>query len=248
MTNIIANTQKVAWFIAGTDTEIGKTLIAGALLHGLTKTGVRSAGMKPVAAGAELRDGAWHNDDADVLAAEASVTLPQELTTPFLLRQATAPHIAAEQEQRTIELAHILSCYQQIAALSDAVVVEGVGGFRVPLNDTDDTADLAQQLGLPVVLVVGLRLGCISHALLTAEAIAARGLRLAGWVANTVDAAMLNADANIAALKSRIDAPYLGHVPRMSELPARALVEAAASHLDFSRLPGWPEPSASNLI
>jgi dethiobiotin synthetase len=248
MAKLIANPQQVAWFIAGTDTEIGKTLIAGALLHGLTKTGVRSAGMKPVAAGAELRDGAWRNDDADVLAAEASVALPQELSTPFLLRQPTAPHIAAAQEERTIELAHILSCYQQIAALADAVIVEGVGGFRVPLNDTHDTADLAQQLGLPVVLVVGLRLGCISHALLTAEAIAARGLQLAGWVANTIDPAMLNADANIAALKSRIDAPFLGHVPRMGELPARALVEAAASHLDFSCLPGWPAPSGTHPI
>jgi len=248
MIKSIANPQKAAWFIAGTDTEIGKTLIAGALLHGLTKTGVRSAGMKPVAAGAELRDGVWRNDDADVLAAQASVVLPQELSTPFLLRQPTAPHIAAAQEERTIELAHILACYQQIATLADAVIVEGVGGFRVPLNDTHDTADLAQQLGLPVVLVVGLRLGCISHALLTAEAIAARGLRLAGWVANTVDAAMLNADANIAALKSRIDAPFLGHVPRMGGLPAKALVEAAASHLDFSCLPGWPAPSGAHPI
>jgi len=245
MANAIVNTQKAAWFVAGTDTEIGKTLVAGALLHGLTKTGVRSAGMKPVAAGAELRDGVWHNDDADILAAEASVKLPQELTTPFLLRQPTAPHIAAAQEDRTIELAHILSCYRQMTELADAVVVEGVGGFRVPLNDTHDTADLAQQLGLPVVLVVGLRLGCISHALLTVEAIASRGLRLAGWVANTVDANMLNGDANIAALKSRIDAPFLGHVPRMNALPAKALVEAAASHLNFSCLPGWPAPSGN---
>ncbi|WP_211464271.1 dethiobiotin synthase [Collimonas silvisoli] len=241
MTNATVHPPKAAWFVAGTDTEIGKTLITGALLHGLRKTGVRSAGMKPVAAGAELRDGVWHNDDADILAAEGSVALPQELTTPFLLRQPTAPHIAAAQEERTIELADILSCYRQIAALADAVVIEGVGGFRVPLNDTHDTADLAQQLGLPVVLVVGLRLGCISHALLTVEAIAARGLPLAGWVANTVDPAMLNGDANIAALKQRIDAPFLGHVPRMSVLPAKALVEAAAGHLNFSCLPGWPD-------
>ncbi|HWW05518.1 dethiobiotin synthase [Collimonas sp.] len=245
MNDATVHPPKAAWFIAGTDTEIGKTLIAGALLHELTKTGVRSAGMKPVAAGAVLRDGVWHNDDADILAAEASVKLPQELSTPFLLRQPTAPHIAANQEQRTIELAHILSCYGQLAALADAVVVEGVGGFRVPLNDIHDTADMAQQLGLPVVLVVGLRLGCISHALLTAEAISARGLRLAGWVANTVDAAMLNADANVAALKSRIDAPFLGLVPRMSRLPAKALVAAAASHLNFSCLPGWPAAFAA---
>ncbi|AMP17347.1 dethiobiotin synthase [Collimonas pratensis] len=242
MTDARANPAKAAWFIAGTDTEIGKTLIAGAMLHALTKTGVRSAGMKPVAAGAVLRDGVWHNDDADILAAEASVTLPQELTTPFLLQQPTAPHIAAAQENRTIEVAHILSCYRQLAEQADTLVVEGVGGFRVPLNEREDTADLAQQLGLPVVLVVGLRLGCINHAMLTVEAIAARGLRLAGWVANTADPYMLNGDANIAALSSRIQAPLLGHVPRMDALPAKALTAAAASHLNFSSLPGWPEP------
>jgi dethiobiotin synthetase len=243
MTKATVSPPKAAWFVAGTDTEIGKTLIASALLHGLTGTGVSSAGMKPVAAGAALRDGVWRNDDADALAAQASVTLPPELITPFLLRQPTAPHIAAAQEQRTIELTHILACYRQIAMLADAVVVEGVGGFRVPLNDRQDTADLAQQLGLPVLLVVGLRLGCISHALLTAEAIAARGLQLAGWVANTVDAAMLNGDATIAALSSCIDAPLLGCVPRMTGLPAKALAEAAAGHLNFSCLPGWPVPS-----
>jgi len=242
MTDATINQVKAAWFIAGTDTEIGKTLIASAMLHALTKTGVRSAGMKPVAAGAVLRDGVWHNDDADILAAEASVALPQELTTPFLLQQPTAPHIAAAQENRTIELSHILSCYRQLTAMADALVVEGVGGFRVPLNEREDTADLAQQLGLPVVLVVGLRLGCINHALLTVEAIAARGLRLAGWVANTADAHMLNGDANIAALSSRIAAPLLGHVPRMDALPAKALTAAAASRLNFSSLPGWPEP------
>ena len=242
MNNLTSKQIKAAWFIAGTDTEIGKTLIASAMLHALTKTGVRSAGMKPVAAGAVLRDGVWHNDDADILAAEASVTLPQELTTPFLLQQPTAPHIAAAQENRTIEVAHILSCYRQLAEQADALVVEGVGGFRVPLNEREDTADLAQQLALPVVLVVGLRLGCINHAMLTVEAIAARGLRLAGWVANTADPHMLNGDANIAALSNRIQAPLLGYVPRMDALPAKALTAAAASHLNFSSLPGWPEP------
>ncbi|WP_211471057.1 dethiobiotin synthase [Collimonas humicola] len=245
MNNVAGKQEKAAWFIAGTDTEIGKTLIASAMLHALTKTGVRSAGMKPVAAGAVLRDGVWHNDDADILAAEASVALPQELTTPFLLQQPTAPHIAAARENRTIEVAHILSCYRQLAEQADALVVEGVGGFRVPLNEREDTADLAQQLGLPVVLVVGLRLGCINHAMLTVEAIAARGLRLAGWVANTADPHMLNGDANIAALSSRIQAPLLGHVPRMDALPAKALTAAAASQLNFSSLPGWPEPAGN---
>ncbi|KAF3996876.1 dethiobiotin synthase [Glaciimonas immobilis] len=233
------NTPRCAYFVAGTDTEIGKTLVASSLLHALTKTGVRTAGMKPVAAGAELRDGVWHNEDADALAEQASIALPPALATPYLFAQPTAPHIAAALEDRVIALPHILSCYQQIAALADAVVVEGVGGFRVPLNQTIDTADMAQQLGLPVVLVVGLRLGCISHALLTVEAIAARGLQLAGWVINTVDPTMLNSEATVDALLARIDAPFLGRVPRMS-LPTADLAAAAAGYLQFSHLPGWP--------
>ncbi|QRX84309.1 dethiobiotin synthase [Glaciimonas sp. PAMC28666] len=234
-----SNSLKCAYFVAGTDTEIGKTLVAASLLHALTKTGLRTAGMKPVAAGAELRDGVWHNDDADALAAQASVTLPTALATPYLFTAPTAPHIAAALEDRIIALPHILDCYQQITALADAVVVEGVGGFRVPLDATVDTADLAEQLCLPVVLVVGLRLGCISHALLTVEAIAARGLQLAGWVINTVDQDMLNGDATVAALVARIDAPLLGCVPRLN-LTAAELTAAAATYLEFSQLPGWP--------
>lgn len=227
---------RFACFVTGTDTEIGKTLISSALLHGLVQAGVRACGMKPVAAGAELREGRWHNDDADQLIAAGNVTLPQSLTTPYLLRAAAAPHIAAAQEQRRIEAVPILAAYLEVHAAADAVVVEGVGGFRVPLNDSFDTADLAEQLELPVVLVVGLRLGCISHALLTAEAIAARGLTLAGWVANEVDPDMAFIDANVEALRLRIAAPLLGRVPRLDQ-PSAA---AAAAHLEFNLLPNWP--------
>ncbi len=233
------------YFISGTDTEVGKTLVASSLLYALRHTKVRAAGMKPVAAGAEWREGRWHNDDADALAAQASVELSAELSTPYLFRQPIAPHIAAALEGRTIALSHILDCYEQVAQRADAVVVEGVGGFRVPLTQTTDTADLAQQLGLPVILVVGLRLGCISHALLTVEAISARGLSLAGWVANTVDADMPSIDANVDALASRIAAPFLGTVPRFSsdsDLNS-GLAAMAAACLDFSCLPGWPVPS-----
>ena len=235
-----ATVPRFACFVTGTDTEIGKTLVSSALLHRLSQQcGWRTAGMKPVAAGAELRDGVWHNEDVDSLAAESSLPLPSEWTTPYLLRAAAAPHIAAAQDGVSIELPHILDCYRQIAGAADAVVVEGVGGFRVPLSDSTDTADLAQQLALPVLLVVGLRLGCLSQALLTAEAIAARGLRLAGWVANTVDAEMPYATDNIAALRARLAAPLLGCVPRL----AVASAAAAAVHLDFSCLPGWPDGS-----
>jgi dethiobiotin synthetase len=229
-------TARTAYFVTGTDTEIGKTLVSSTMLHALVQQGVRAASMKPVAAGAELRDGAWHNEDADRLAAAANVELPVALSTPYLLRDATAPHIAAAQDGVTIDLAHIRACYDQVAAQADAVVVEGVGGFRVPLTDKHDTADLAQQLALPVILVVGLRLGCLNHALLTAEAIAARGLQLAGWVANVVDLEMRYGMDNIDALSARLPAPLLGCVPRL----AAALPSAAASHLDFSSLPNWP--------
>ncbi|WP_019924174.1 dethiobiotin synthase [Duganella zoogloeoides] len=223
-------------FVTGTDTEIGKTLISSAMLHALVQAGVRACGMKPVAAGAELRDGVWHNDDCDQLAAAGNVHLLPSITTPFLLREPAAPHIAAALEGVEISPVPILAAYVEINAASDAVVVEGVGGFRVPLNDEFDTADLTEQLDLPVVLVVGLRLGCISHALLTVEAIAARGLVLAGWVANETQADMAFADDNIAALAQRIDAPLLGRVPRLEQ----ATAQAAAAYLDFTMLPDWP--------
>ena len=229
----------IAYFVTGTDTDIGKTLVASTMLHVLVQQGVRAIGMKPIAAGAELRDGVRHSDDVDRLAAETNVSLPVDLTTPYLLRDATAPHIAAAQEGISIDLAHIQACYNRVASAADAVVVEGVGGFRVPLTDRHDTADLAQQLGLPVVLVVGLRLGCLNHALLTVDAILARGLQLAGWVANVVDLGMRHGMANIDTLNARLPAPLLGCVPN---LPA-ASPAVAATHLDFSSLPGWPKAS-----
>jgi dethiobiotin synthetase len=224
-------------FVTGTDTEIGKTLISSALLYALAQRGVRAAGMKPIAAGTELHGGVRHNDDVDRLAAVAGLKLPDELMVPYLLQEPAAPHWAAALEGVQIDGAHILACHARIAELAEAVVVEGVGGFRVPLADSFDSADLAQQLGLPVVLVVGLRLGCINHALLTAEVIAARGLKLAGWVANLVDPNMRHVDANLEAIKARVAAPLLGCVPRLSH-PSAA---AAAAHLDFSALPAWPK-------
>ena len=139
------------------------------------------------------------------------------MTTPDLFKTPAAPHIAAALEDRVIEHQHLMDCFQQVRAQADAdaVVVEGVGGFRVPLNDSYDTADMAKDLGLPVVLVVGMRLGCISQALLTAETIAARGLSLMGWVANTVDPHMLYPQENIDAIAQRINAPLLASIPRL---------------------------------
>jgi dethiobiotin synthetase len=231
---------RFACFVTGTDTEIGKSLVSAAILHKLVQQGVRACGMKPIAAGAEERDGVLHNEDADLLAASGNVRLPQRITTPYLLREPCAPHIAAAREDVVIEPVPILTGYAEILAASEATVVEGVGGFRVPFNDDFDSADMAVQLGLPVVLVVGLRLGCISHALLTAEAIVARGLVLAGWVANQVDPDMRFADENVEALRARLPAPLLGRVPRLQQPTAAA----AAEYIELAGLPGWPSRRA----
>ena len=217
-------TQAFSCFVTGTDTEIGKTLVASALVHMQALRGWRVAAMKPVAAGAEWRDDRWCNDDVDALAACVSVKLPQEITTPYLFQTPAAPHIAAASQGKVIDRQHLLNCYQQVRAQADAVVVEGVGGFRVPLNDSYDTADMAKDLDLPVVLVVGMRLGCISQALLTAEAIAARGLSLMGWVANTVDPHMLYPQENIDAIAQRINAPFLACIPRLEVADASTAV------------------------
>ncbi len=227
---------RFACFVTGTDTEIGKTLVSAAILHKLVERGQRACGMKPIAAGAFVKDGELHNEDADMLAAAGNVHLPSHITTPFMLREPAAPHIAAALDGVEIEPVPIIAAFAEILAASDATVVEGVGGFRVPFSDTFDSADLAAQLNLPVVLVVGMRLGCISHALLTVEAVVARGLVLAGWVANEIDPAMNFVDENIEALAQRIPAPLLGRVPRL----LRPSAAAAAGFIELAGLPGWP--------
>jgi len=221
-----------AFFVAGTDTEIGKTLVSCALIHTMVKQGWQSVGMKPVAAGAELVGGQWQNEDVTALTQASNVQVQAGLINPYLFRLAAAPHIAAQQERSHIDLALILQRYRQLAGRGYAIVVEGVGGFRVPLNDSEDSADMAQQLALPVVLVVGMRLGCISAALLSAEAIAARGLKLAGWVANSAQNEMTYLQDNLSALRQRLDAPCLGCIPHMEQPdPARA-----AGYLELTTL------------
>ncbi len=199
-------------FVTGTDTGVGKTLIACALLHAFARAGRRVAGMKPVAAGAVLSAEGLLNEDVARLRAASSVNAGLDLVNPYCFAPAIAPHIAAAQAGVTIELKHIAHAYAQLAATADTVVVEGAGGFCVPLNGHEDTADLAQYLGLPVMLVVGVRLGCMNHALLTAHAIRARGLKLAGWIANRIDPAMPVAKENITALAARLAAPLLGEI------------------------------------
>lgn len=219
-----------AWFVTGTDTGVGKTLIAAALMHRLRERCPRVVGMKPIAAGSQrMPDGSWSNEDMIALRDAASIDAPLALVNPYLFAAPVSPHIAARREGVTIDIERIFTALQGLQAMSDAVVVEGAGGFRVPLTDSLDGADLAVALDLPVVLVVGLRLGCLNHTLLTAESIASRGLRLAGWVANRVDAQMPEQEANLDLLARRLDAPCLGDVPH--RLPADARAAAAHLHL-----------------
>ena len=199
-------------FIAGTDTGVGKTRVAAALLRTWAQRGLRVAGMKPVAAGAALHGQIWRNEDAEALYAAASVRAPWEWVNPYCFAPSIAPHIAAQQAGVRIEPARISAAFDELRARADRIVVEGAGGLLVPLNEDVDMADVAGLLGLPVVLVVGMRLGCLNHALLTAEAIAARGLKFAGWVANSIDPGMAEVEANLALLEQRIAAPCIGHL------------------------------------
>jgi dethiobiotin synthetase len=189
--------------------------------------------MKPVAAGAVLRDGTWANEDTRALAEAAGPGAPPlEAITPILLREPLAPHIAAAREGRSVALAPLVEAHRRLAGLADFTVVEGVGGFHVPLGPSLDARDLAVSIGLPVVLVVGLRLGCLNHALLTAESVKRAGLALAGWIANAIDPAMGAVDENVAALVERLPAPLLGRLPFAPDATARDL----ATFLDLSSL------------
>ena len=215
-----------AYFLTGTDTEIGKTFVTCALLRRARQLGLNAAGLKPVAAGT---DAAGRNDDVENIRAASSVTLPLEVINPYRFAPAIAPHLAAAEAGVAIDFSRIAAACAEARQQTDLLIVEGVGGFRVPFGVDRDSADLAVALGLPVILVVGLRLGCINHALLTAEAIAARGLTLAGWVANRIDPDMVRVEDNIAALRQRIVAPLLGSVPRV----AGSNPAAAASFLEL---------------
>lgn len=217
-----------AYFITGTDTGVGKTFATCALLHRLAGQGLRVAAMKPVAAGL---DAAGLNEDVELLRAAANVRCARDLMNPYALRSPVAPHLAAAEEGLEIRFAPILAAFETLANQVDILLVEGIGGFRVPLGPDGDSADLALAMDLPLILVVGLRLGCINHALLTVEAIQARGLRLAGWVGNCVDPVMARREENLAALAGDIDAPLLGVLPWMDR------PDPAVAADSFTRLP-----------
>ena len=199
-------------FVTGTDTGVGKTVAACALIEALKRNGIAAHPFKPIAAGAIERGGRWMNDDTIALMAAAGFDESAATrVTPILLREPMAPHIAALREGRSIAIDEVRRAFDSIG--DSFVVAEGVGGFRVPLGDGVDTVDLCRALGLPVVMVVGLRLGCLNHALLTAQAIEAARMPLAGWIANAIDPAMPVVEENVAALQSRLDAPLLGRLP-----------------------------------
>ena len=228
---------KPGFFVTGTDTEVGKTLISGALITQLKKQHAVVAGFKPVVAGMNLIAGKMCNEDILALASVMSYK-PQEDyldICPYQLSTPAAPHLVAKESDVHLDYSVMLNAFNKVRDKSDAIVVEGVGGFKVPFHDGKTSADFAQDIGLPIVLVVGMRLGCINHALLTVEAIQSRGLRLAGWVANTMGPMTLLQE-NIATLERLIPAPLLGIVPELSkelmQVPySISAMEKAASYL-----------------
>lgn len=207
------------YFVTGTGTGVGKTLVSCALLHAFAAQGSTVIGMKPVASGCE--NGKWM--DVELLAAASNVTAPREQVNPYALIPPIAPHIAANRAGIGIDIDIICQACLELGKIADVVIVEGAGGFLVPLNDHQDSADLAKALGLPVILVVGMQLGCLNHALLTVQAVRAAGLPLAGWVANQVDPHMTAFDENVATLKQRLDCPLLGVLPFESRADAQKL-------------------------
>lgn len=209
-------------FVTGTDTGVGKTLIAAGLMHALGARGLRVAGMKPVASGSTRGPEGLRNEDALALRSAASQTWPYDIVNPYTFEPPIAPHIAAREAGVTIDPAVIERSFERLSAAADVVVVEGAGGFLVPLGPGLSFADIPARLGLEVVLVVGLRLGCLNHAFLTAESVSARRLRLTGWVGNQVDPAYERLEENLAALTTGLPAPCLGVIPRLDPADPRA--------------------------
>jgi dethiobiotin synthetase len=197
-------------FISGTDTGVGKTLIAVAMLRRLVAEGVRAVGMKPVAAG--IAPGATINADVGALMAAGNVDAPLADVNPFSFAPAIAPHLAAARSGVAIDLAKIAAAYDRLRARAEVVIVEGAGGLLVPLGAATDMLDIAARLRLRVLLVVGIRLGCLNHALLSAQSVSARGIVLAGWVANRIDREMDAADDNVATLAARLPAPLVADI------------------------------------
>ncbi|MBU3587190.1 dethiobiotin synthase [Polynucleobacter sp. 31A-FELB] len=204
------------FFVTGTDTEVGKTLLSGALILKLREAGIGAIGFKPVVAGTYIDSrGQKLNEDLETLRIASGLDSQEQSLCPYVLDEAAAPHLVAKKNNIYLDSSIILSDLHSLSQQFEVVVVEGAGGFLVPLNEQEDLGDLAQAMDLPVILVVGMRLGCINHALLTCEAIVSRQLTIAGWVANTLSEEMPNLEENIQTLKDRIFAPFLGVIPTL---------------------------------
>ncbi|WP_028693489.1 dethiobiotin synthase [Pseudomonas cremoricolorata] len=222
-----------AYFIAGTDTDVGKTTVAAGLLYAAQAQGLSTLGAKPVASGCRITAEGLRNSDAEALIAQSSLRLPYEQVNPFAFEPAIAPHVAALEAGVVLSVEQLHAAMQRVLAQqADFTLIEGAGGWRVPLCGKANLSDLAVALGLPVILVVGVRLGCINHAVLSAEAIAADGLQLAGWVANIIEPQTSRLDENLASLSERLSAPCLGHVPTLEQ----ATAQHVAQHLHLHRL------------
>ena len=223
------------FFVAGTDTDVGKTLVACGILKAAEARGMRTLAIKPVAAGAEHTADGLRNQDAVMLMAAMTETLPYHQVNPVLLEPPIAPHIAAQQVGKRITVSQLSGlCRGAMMQAADLVLIEGAGGWRVPLNRHELLSGLAVELQAPVILVVGMKLGCISHALLTADAIRADGLRIAAWVAYQIDPQMLCFDENLSSLKALLGVPFLGVVPYL--LDNKRGVDAVSAYIDISIL------------
>lgn len=222
-----------AYFIAGTDTDVGKTTIAAGLLHAARLQGLSTLGAKPVASGCSMTAKGLRNSDAQALIDESSIKLAYEEVNPFAFEPAIAPHVAAREASVALEVTVLAKAMRHVLEQgADFTLIEGAGGWRVPLSNHANLSDLAIALKLPVILVVGVRLDCINHALLSAEAIARDGLQLAGWVANVIEPRTSRLEENLASLAERLPAPCLGRVPKLKQ----ATADAVAEHLQLDLL------------
>ena len=204
------------FFITGTDTEVGKTLVSSALILKLREHGINAVGFKPVVAGTyQDSNGATLNEDLEALRLASGLQSGELILCPYVLDRPVAPHLAAKERGLKLEMGVISQAFRNIQNQVDCIVVEGAGGFLIPLNDDEDLSGFAKEIHLPIILVVGMKLGCINHALLTYEAIEARKLNIAGWVANALSEEMPLLQENIEALQAKIDAPFLGLIPTL---------------------------------
>ena len=235
-------TKLSGFFITGTDTEVGKTLVSGALILKLRAQGKQAMGFKPVVAGTyQSADGTLLNEDLETLRIASQLAPDQVNLSPYILDMPVAPHLAAAKKGIVLQLSTIMQSLRETQKNSDCLIIEGAGGLLIPLNDHENLGDLVQQIGLPVVLVVGMKLGCINHALLTQEAIKARGLKIAGWIANSLSSEMFLLKENVDTLQAKIDAPFLGLIPVLPKALQKAdnspysieALDFAAQHLQI---------------